>query len=89
MHWKRTVSIDVKDADLAKCPVGTKVSMTITGVVKEARLGEKPEGKTDSDYECCGCGISRGYPSSLSIEMDKQTIKAGENEFTALAEDED
>jgi hypothetical protein len=87
--WKRTVEVDVKDEDLAKCPVGTKISMTITGTVKTARLGEKPKDMKDSDYECCGCGISRGYPSSLSIEMEKQSLKVGENQFDALAEDED
>lgn len=86
--YKRTVSVDVKDADISKLPVGTKVSMTITGTVKRAALGDKPEAY-DGPSDCCGCGISRGWPSSVDIEMDKQTIKAGANEFESLGEEED
>lgn len=88
MSWRRTVELDVSDEDLKKCSAGQQVSLTITGTIKSTRMGEKP---TTSDYEdsCCGCGISRGYPSSISVEMDSQKVKIGDNTFEALAEDDD
>lgn len=88
MSWKRQVDLDVSDADLKKCSVGDKVSLTITGTIKSTRLGEKPKDSEDSYDTCCGCGISRGYPSSITIEMDEQKVKIGDTTFEALAEED-
>lgn len=87
--WKRQVDLDVADADLKKCSPGDKVILTISGVVKATRLGEKPSSSDgESDSPCC-CGISSGYPSSITVEMDKQTVKVGDNQFEALAEQDE
>lgn len=87
MSWKRQVDLDVSDKDLGKCAAGDKVSLTITGTIKSTRLGEKPKDAAEDYDSCCGCGISRGYPSSITIEMDEQKVKIGDDTFEALAED--
>lgn len=88
MDYRRRLDVNVKDKDLEGVSVGDEVTIHVTGIVKELRLGDTPEKKRESEDSCC-CGIPYSSPSQICIEMDKQIVEHGKSQFEAMLQSEE
>ena len=88
MDYRRRLDLNVKDKDLEGIAIGDEVTITVTGKVKELREGDKPDKKRETNDSCC-CGIAYSSPSQICIEMSKQVVTNGENQFNAMLKDEE
>ena len=79
MSDKRTMTVDLTDADLDDISIGDVVTVVVVGKVKSLDAGMKPDKQDKED------GFT-GFPPDMQIEITKTSVSVG-NDFSELAED--
>ena len=79
MSDKRTMTVDLTDADLDDISIGDVVTVVVVGKVKSLDAGMKPDKQDKED------GFE-GFPPDMQIEITKTSVSVG-NDFSELAED--